>query len=60
MLALHLALHLALSKQTQLAVRILAIVDNLSLLGAICDIVIVYVDLKIVLKDLFGVLCLQL
>jgi hypothetical protein len=69
MLSLHLALHITLSKHPQLAVRILAIVDDISLLGTIREIVIIYVDLKIVLLDLFGVtlnlkksslLCLQL
>ncbi len=68
MLALHLALHITLSKYPNLAIRILAIIDDLSLLGTIRDIVIIYIDLKTVLKSLFGLtlnvkksslLCLQ-
>ncbi len=55
MLALHLALHITLSKYPNLAIRILAIVDDVSLLGKIRDIVMIYIDLKTVLKDLLGV-----
>ncbi len=55
MLPLQLALHITLSKHPQRAVQSLWIVYDLNLLGAIQDVVVVYMDLKIILKDLFGV-----
>ena len=54
MLALHLAMHIALSKHPDLKVRILGIVDDLDLLGTIRDCVIIYFDLKVLFKELFG------
>ena len=54
MLALHLALHITLSKHPDMEVRILGIVDDLNLLGKIRDCVIIYFDLKILFKNLFG------
>ncbi len=38
-----------------LKVRILAIVDNLNLLGAIRDITVIYFELEYVLKEVFGI-----
>ena len=54
MLALHLAMHITLSKHPDLQVRILGIVDDLDLLGKISDCVIIYFELKALFKDLFG------
>ena len=48
------SLGIALSKHPDMEVRILGIVDDLNLLGKICDCVIIYFDLKILFKNLFG------
>ncbi len=47
-------LHTTLSKHPDLEVRILGIVDDLDLLEKIQDCVIVYFELKVLFKELFG------
>ena len=55
MLVLHLAMHLTLTKFPHVPVRMLAIVDDIKVLGTVRDGVPIYFELKTVLKTVFGV-----
>ena len=48
-------MHIALSKHPRMEVRSLAIVDDITFLGSIRDTACIYFELKIVLKEIFGI-----
>ncbi len=54
MLALHLAMHIILSKHPQLEFRLLGIVDDINQLGQVCDNIIIFFKMKMVFRQLFG------